>query len=291
MNCELEDFQNYISSEKGLAANSIEAYLRDLAAFADFLKRQGSFVWSDVLPAHIIEFLDDLHQKGYAAASIARVLMAIKLLFRFLKREGIVAANPAFYLDSPKLWQLIPSILSSKEVDLLLAQPEVETILGARDKAILEVLYATGIRVSELCGLKIYDVDETFIRVKGKGGKERIVPIGQNAIEAVDNYLLLRSSQARDEALFLSKSGEAIQRQQIWRMIKYYAKKGGIEKNISPHTLRHSFATHLLDNGADLRIIQEMLGHSSINSTDRYTHLSQSHIQKAFAQFHPRNSL
>lgn len=286
----LDDFITYIVSEKGLAFNTVEAYRRDTQSFLIFLKPKLLGKWSDVTQQHVIDFLECLHQKNYAVSSISRALMALKVLFRFFKREDVICVNPTIYLDNPKLWQLIPEVLSSREVEDLLAQPDVETWIGARDKAILEVLYACGLRVSELCALKIYDVDDTFVRVLGKGGKERIVPIGKKAIEAVDYSLTFRrlSDDDREAPLFVTKQGGSIQRTTVWEMVKRYAKQAKITKVISPHTLRHSFATHLLDNGADLRIIQEMLGHSSISSTDRYTHVSNVRLQEAFHAFHPR---
>jgi integrase/recombinase XerD len=244
-------------------------------------------IFPKVETSHLIAYLSKLNQENYASASICRALIAIKVFFRFLIREGIIQANPALYLDSPKLWQLIPEVLSSQEIDLLLKKPDVSTILGARNKAILEVLYGSGLRVSELCGLDIYHIDETTLRVMGKGSKERIVPIGEEAIHAIDHYLQFRNGD-REKALFVRKNGNRMYRQDIWKMIKYLAIEAGIKKNVSPHTLRHSFATHLLDNGADLRIIQEMLGHASINSTERYTHVSNTRLQETFEAFHPR---
>ena len=291
MDNHLKDFFSYIASEKGLAPNSVEAYQRDITAFASFLDQQGIHQLPEVKSTHLIDFLADRKAANYATASICRALMAIKVLFRFLTREGIIKSDIALYLETPKLWQTIPEVLSSREVDVLLAQPDIHTLVGARDKAIIEVLYGSGLRVSELCALKIYDVDDTFVRVMGKGSKERQVPIGKKAIEAIDHYLLHYRGQTnsdREQALFVSKRGKPMLRTDIWKMIKRYAKQGDINKNISPHTLRHSFATHLLDNGADLRVIQEMLGHASIGSTDRYTHISQSHLKAAFEAFHPR---
>lgn len=286
-----KEFIIYIASERGLARNTIEAYRRDVSHFLAFLGQKRIASWKEVTEQDLIDFLQTLYQANYAVASISRALMAIKVLFRFFKREGIVEANPTMYLENPKLWQLVPAVLTAEEVENLLTQPDIETAKGAQDKAILEVLYACGLRVSELCGLKIYDVDETFVRVRGKGGKERIVPIGKKAIAAIDHALAFRelSNSDRETSLFISRSGRSIEREAVWAMVKRYAKAAGIIKTISPHTLRHSFATHLLDNGADLRVIQEMLGHSSISSTDRYTHISQTHLHEAFHAFHPKN--
>ena len=292
MQKQLAEFLSYIASEKGLSQNTVEAYERDCLAFITYLETFGLNAFSEVSEDNIRAFMALRRQKGYADASMCRSLMAIKMLFRFLKREHLINTNIALYVDTPKLWQLIPEVLSKDEVEALLNQPDANTILGARDKAILEILYASGLRVSEVCKLGLYDVDDTFVRVMGKGSKERIVPIGRKAIEAIDHYLLHYRGPIPDERyqpMFVTRKGKRIDRFTVWTMIKKYAKKAGINKNIHPHTLRHSFATHLLDNGADLRIIQDMLGHASINSTDRYTHISRSHIQEAFQACHLRN--
>lgn len=291
MQRDITDFGTYIVSEKGLSSHTLEAYRRDIQAFLSFVEAKAAGSWGSVTAQDVVDFLGTLRASGYATASLCRSLVAIKVFFRFLKREGIIPINIATHLDTPKLWQIIPEILSTDEIERLLAEPDIQTQVGARDRAILEVLYACGLRVSELCQLSLYDVDDENVRVqKGKGGKQRIVPIGKKAIEALDKYLNYRTAAEKDrqEPLFLSKGGKAIDRIQVWRMIKAYAKAAGISKNISPHTLRHSFATHLLDHGADLRVIQDLLGHATISSTDRYTHISTSRLQDAFHAFHPR---
>lgn len=293
LSCEQQnsDFLDYIASEKGLAKNTIEAYGRDVQVFSDFLNNLNVQNYSEVVLEQIIEFLSYLKEKGYASSTLCRSLIAIKVLFKFLKREHQISCNITQHLESPKLWQLIPDVLTYAEVNRLLQQPNENTAKGARDKAILEVLYASGLRVSELCRLGLYDVDDQFVKVMGKGNKERLVPIGSKAIAAVDHYLTHyrdASESHKQEKLFVTRTGKIMDRISIWRMIKEYAKQAKIEKNISPHTLRHSFATHLLDNEADLRIIQELLGHASINSTDRYTHVSKSRLHKTFDAFHPR---
>lgn len=291
MNEHLIDFLAYIASEKGLAKNTIEAYRRDLEGFIIFLENAAVHSFSLLEADQIVAFLSSLKQANYATATLCRVLIVIKVFLRFLVREGVLHSNAALYLHTPKLWQLIPEVLTYEEVENLLNQPDIDTSLGARDKAILEILYASGLRVSELCSLDVCSVDDQFVRVMGKGSKERLVPIGETAIQSIDTYLTRyrdACTETQQQALFLGKQGKRIDRISVWRMIKHYAKRAGITKNISPHTLRHSFATHLLDNGADLRIIQEMLGHASINSTDRYTHVSCSRLQEAFAACHPR---
>jgi integrase/recombinase XerD len=289
---DLNDFHSYIASEKGLSKNTIEAYLRDLNQFKEFLENQNILSFKETLDRHILGFLKTLQEANFASSTVCRAMISIKVLFRFLRRERLVDTNIALYLESPKLWQLIPEVLSLEEVNQILNSIDDKTKLGSRDKAIIELLYSSGLRVSEACNLKIYDVDDKFIRVMGKGGKERLVPIGKKALEAIDNYLLhYRDTQKNKDltTLFLSKRGEPIDRISIWKIIKYWAKKANIERKISPHTFRHSFATHLLDNGADLRVIQEFLGHSNIKTTDRYTHISQKKIKEAFYSFHPRN--
>lgn len=287
----ISDFLSYISSEKGLASNTIEAYGRDISLFASFLISIDITSLKKVSSASLISFLSSLKDKQYASSSISRMLIALKVFFRFLKKEGWIDADPSQHIDTPKIWQLIPEVMSASEVDQLLQAPDRDTYVGARDFAALQVMYASGLRVSELCSLNLFDINEESVRVKGKGGKERIIPIAKVAIGAVDQYLgkFRQQVEAEEEpALFLTGSGKRIDRVLIWNRIKYYAKKAQIQKNISPHTLRHSFATHLLENGADLRIIQEMLGHASIATTDRYTHISQKHLHEAFQAFHPR---
>jgi integrase/recombinase XerD len=283
----VRDFLDYIRTEKGLAANTVEAYERDIEAFGAALPIQD---WKQVSGEEILHFLSLLREKGYASSSICRMLIAVKVFFRFLKREGEISQDLSRYFDSPKMWQLIPEALSIEEVDALLSQPKEGDFIGCRDKAIIELLYATGIRVSELCGLKICDVSDAFVKVQGKGKKERIVPVGKKAIEAIDRYLThFRTQTFEDNApLFISQRGAPIDRIAVWSRIKAYARSAGIAKSVSPHTLRHSFATHLLENGADLRLIQDMLGHEDIGTTDRYTHVTGSRLKAAFKSFHPR---
>jgi len=281
------DFLDYIRSEKGLSPNTIEAYGRDIRSFAAFLANQD---WKRVEPGSILQFISHLKEKSFASSSICRTLVAVKVFFRFLKKEGEISVDLGQYFDTPKLWQLIPEVLSTEEVNALLAQPQAKDFMGARDKAILELLYATGMRVSELCHLKINDLSDTFVKVRGKGNKERVIPVGKKAIEAVDLYLSEFRTAAQEEnaPLFVSQRGKPIDRVTVWSRVKAYANAAGIQKSISPHTLRHSFATHLLENGADLRLIQDMLGHEDIGTTDRYTHVTGSRLKAAFKAFHPR---
>jgi len=285
----LEDFLLYLASEKGLSNHTIEAYERDCKSFITYLTGHQINNFQVVTCDHLVAYLATLKAKQYASSTVCRALMALKVFFRFMKREKMLQENVIALIDSPKLWQQVPDFLTVEEVEKLLEQPDPETAIGARDRAILEVLYASGLRVSEVSHLKLYDVDDSRVKVMGKGGKERIVPIGKKAIAAIDHYLLhYRGDTERNEWLFATKMGKPVDRITIWRQIKKYGKSAGIEKSISPHVLRHSFATHLLDNGADLRVIQEMLGHADIGSTDRYTHVSQTHLIKAFQKCHPK---
>lgn len=283
-----EEFLRYLRAEKGLCANTLEAYGRDVGNFLSHIKNKPI---AQTDREDVISFLAMLQAKNYASSSTARALIALKVFFRFLKREGLHAQDVGQLLDTPKLWQMLPDVLSASEVEALLAQPDPATKQGVRDKAILELLYATGIRVSELCNLAIYDVDDDQVRVFGKGSKERIVPISARAVVAIDNYLVQFRDQydsEKEKKLFLSLKGKPIDRTSIWKLIKAYALKANIAKNIFPHMMRHSFASHLLDGGADLRIIQEMLGHAHISSTDRYTHVSLSKVHERFKSMHPR---
>lgn len=286
----IEDFLFYLASERGLSKNTVEAYQRDLAHFTEVLEKRGIKDLSFVKEAEIIAFLDRLKEQKLASSSIYRAMVALKSLFRFLRKERLIKSEETLYLDTPKMWQLIPEVLTEDEVQQLMSAPNCDEPMGARDRAILEVLYASGLRVSELCGLNIADVDDAFVKVRGKGGKERLVPIAQSAVERIDHYLIhfRQGSGEKNEALFVSNKGVRLDRIAVWNRVKFYAREAKLAKSISPHTLRHSFATHLLENGADLRVIQEMLGHASIATTDRYTHVSQKYLSEAFHQFHPR---
>ncbi len=287
----VDDFLSYLASEKGLATNTLKAYQRDLLFFLDYLEEESITEISQITKEMIIEYLEIRQKKGLASSSLSRALVAIKMFCRFLKREKVIAVNISEFLDSPKIWQLIPEVLTVQEIKELLGAPDKLTFHGSRDRAVLEVLYASGLRASEVCSLNIYDVGDESIKIKGKGEKERIVPIAPFSLRFIDEYLAnFRSliSNKEEVALFVTAKGQRIQRQEVWSFVKKYGEKIGIHKNISPHTIRHSFATHLLENGADLRVIQEMLGHSHIATTDRYTHISQKHLSDSFAQFHPR---
>lgn len=285
----VDDFLSSLSSEKGLAQNTLFSYGRDLKMFLKLLEKRSVARLNDAREEDAVAFLASLKEKRYATSSICRALVALRMFYRFLKREKVVDQEITQYLDTPKMWQLIPEVLTIAEVDALLQIPDASTFAGACDRALLQTIYASGLRVSEVCGLNLQDVDDRVVRVKGKGGKERIVPIAESAVAAIDHYLVhFRQGTEKENALFVTERGKRIDRMTVWKRVKDYARLAQIQKNISPHTLRHSFATHLLENGADLRVIQEMLGHASIATTDRYTHISGRHLDEAFKTFHPR---
>ncbi|MCH9609954.1 MAG: Tyrosine recombinase XerD [Chlamydiales bacterium] len=276
MKSHLDEFIVYIRSEKGLSANTIESYSRDIQKLISYL--QGRKLTVDLL----YEFLSNLQ---LASSSLGRLMISLRVFFRFLLREKRIDVDMTAYFETPKMWQLVPQVLTQSEVKRLLEAPPSEGVVGLRDRAILELLYASGLRVSELCSLRIVDVQQS-VRVLGKGKRERLVPVGKKALEAVDRYLAIRDD--KNDKLFLSQRGRELDRISIWRMIKKRATQAGIVKTISPHTLRHSFATHLLENGAELRVIQEMLGHATIATTDRYTHVSRQSVQNSFNIHSPR---
>ena len=278
-----------------MSKNTLVSYRRDLAAYIKHLEDSKVSALSRASRKDISDFMFMLKDRGLAASSIARALTAIKVFHRFLVRERILKADPSDLLESPKIWKRIPDALSLQEVEALLKVPSLHQIQGIRDRAILELMYATGLRVSEAVNLKVSDInfDVGFLRCIGKGSKERIVPLGKEARFSLKRYLekarpkLLKKSPA-EPVLFLSRLGRRISRQSFWKLIKFYAKKAGIKKNIRPHTLRHSFATHLLEGGADLRSVQEMLGHSDISTTQIYTHIDTHRLKAIHKAFHPR---
>ncbi len=288
----IRDFVNYLSVEKGLAQNTLWAYENDLNKYACFLDHAKIRCIDGVTRAHITQFLFYEKSRKQSPASIARALVAIKLLHRFLVKEGVLKSDVTGLMESPKLWKRLPDCLSIKEVESLLKAPDEKTPEGIRDKAILELLYATGMRVSELVNLKSEDLssESGFLKCFGKGGKERIIPMGKMAWSAVERYLKqVRSSESGAKELLVGlKRTPKLSRQAVWQMIRRYARKAGIMKKITPHTMRHSFATHLLEHGADLRVVQELLGHADISTTQIYTHISKDRLRSVHQQFHPR---
>lgn len=287
-------FLDYLSVERGLAKNTIIAYREDLNIYLDFMIKRGLDALSKVSKNDITEFMLFQKDKGISPTSISRRLAAIRMFHRFLARERVLKNDPTTLIDSPKLWKKIPDTLSLNEVEALVSQPDPRDFQGARDRALLETLYATGMRVSEATDLKANNVnlDIGFLRCIGKGNKERVIPLGKKAIHSIHRYLefsrLHFLKKKTSEFLFINRSGNKISRQSIWKLIKQYAKAARIKKPIKVHTLRHSFATHLLERGADLRSVQEMLGHSSISTTQIYTHIDKERLKKTHKMFHPR---
>jgi len=290
----LEQFLDYVSLERGLSKNTRAAYADDIGRFLDYLAEKGVKSLNDVTRKQILDHLMKEKARGLAANSLSRHLVSLKVFFRWLTGEGLLASNVADTMESPKVWKMLPSVLTPKEIDRLLAAPDVTKPLGLRNRAILELFYASGLRVSELTGLKISDLhfDEGFLRCIGKGRKERVVPVAKSAASWVNRYLAevrpgLEAGTA-GATLFLSRRGGALSRKTVWDMIKKRARDAGITKTISPHTLRHSFASHLLAGGAPLRVIQEMLGHADIVTTQIYTHVDPDRLKGVHRQFHPR---
>jgi integrase/recombinase XerD len=285
-------FLDYLAVEKGLAKNSLAAYHADLRHFGHYLNAQ-SLDLERLERVHIVKYFQQLRAAGISARSVARALAAIRGLFRFLVAERHVKHDPTENLENPKLWSSLPKSLQPDEVEALLRAPDVSTPEGLRDKAMLELLYATGLRVSELIHVKVENVvmDAGFLRTFGKGSKERIVPFGDSARDAIVAYVegARRDLDTHgDVHLFLTRRGRPMTRQAFWMNITRYARLAGVRSHISPHVLRHSFATHLLENGADLRSVQMMLGHADISTTQIYTHVSRARLQKLYETYHPR---
>ncbi|MDD2283179.1 MAG: site-specific tyrosine recombinase XerD [Eubacteriales bacterium] len=284
----------HLKVERGLAKNTLDSYRRDLKKFVGYLRRNDINTLNEVDRRMIMSFMEDLHNQHRAPATISRNLAAIRSFYSFLMQESLVKANPSTELDAPKIPKRLPNVMTVSQVAILMEQPNGNNAAGLRDKAMLELLYATGIRVSELVDLNLVDVnlEMGFLRCLGKGSKERIVPMGKSAIEAVGAYLqkgrgkLIRNSE--DQAVFVNIHGGRLTRQGFWKILKKYVRQAGFQGDITPHTLRHSFATHLLENGADLRAVQEMLGHSDISTTQIYTQVTAIHLRDVYQQSHPR---
>ena len=291
----VDSFLNTLSVERGLSPRSIDSYHLDLSGFNQFLKKQKISSLRKVEQKMLVDFLYHLKLQGKATSSIARMVASMRGFFKFLYAEGYILKNPTEFLSAPKKMSILPDVLTQGEMKKLLNNPlEKKKPIGIRDAAMMEVMYASGLRASELVSLKESDMnlDVGFLRCMGKGSKERIVPLGKNAIKALSVYIkqarpvILGKKQT--EGLFVSDRGRSITRQQLWERIRYYAKKSGIRKKIKPHTFRHSFATHLLEGGADLRAVQEMLGHADLSTTQIYTQVSKPHLKKVHQQYHPR---
>jgi integrase/recombinase XerD len=289
----IRSFLNYLRVEKGLSPNTIHAYRRDMAKFAEFAAKQ-KIAAAQIERSHVVDFLRTLYLRKLDSRSVARHLVTIRHFFRFAFTEGFIQEDPAINIQSPKFRQALPEFLSVQEVDRLLAQPDVNTTAGLRDKAMIELLYSTGLRVSELCGLKTADVQMEVgcLRCIGKGNKERLVPVGRRALETVQEYLKKSRPEILGEKaspyLFATRTGAAINRIIFWKVLGAYGRKAGLRKTLSPHMLRHSFATHLLDRGADLRSVQMMLGHADIATTQIYTHVVEERLKQVYKAHHPR---
>ncbi len=288
----LKDFLNYLSAEKGLAPLTLAAYRGDILLYLTFLRNQNMTFQTQHPPnrAIILEFLGHMQRQRKAAATIVRMLASLRGLHRFLKNEGLTTADPTGDFESYKLWKKLPDVLNVDEVERLLRAPDLEAKNGLRDRAMLELLYATGLRVSELVRLRVEQINwgEGYLIVKGKGERERLVPIGTTALAITKRYCRARGQQAERLPLFLSRATRGFSRVGFWKLMRRYARQTGIAKTISPHTLRHSFATHLLAGGADLRIVQEMLGHVDIGTTQIYTHIDRGRLKQVHKQYHPR---
>lgn len=290
----LDEFIYHLAVERGLAENTLVSYRADLTGYILFCRKQELVSLEQADRDTVMSYLYKLQLDGRSPATISRHLAALRSFYRYAVREGLLQKDPTGDLDSPKLPQKLPRVLTVEEVDLLLGQPLISEPAGIRDKAMLELLYATGIRVSELVSLNLEQahIKNGFIRCFGKGGKERIVPMGDIAARFLEEYLsrgrnkLTRSHSTK--ALFVNQHGKRLTRQGFWKIIKKYAHKARITKEITPHTLRHSFATHLLENGADIRSVQEMLGHADISTTQIYTHLTRNKLKEMYNRSHPR---
>lgn len=291
----LEDYLRFAQIERGLSQNTISSYRQDLLEYLSFLLKEEKDTWEvDVLVVNA--FLAQQRDLGKATASLNRMLSSLRRFYQWLLRQDIIEKDPLVKIDSPKPERRLPVALSVHEVEKLLEAPDVSKQLGIRDRAILETLYATGIRVSELIGMKFSDIHEELglVKILGKGSKERLIPISSVALSWIKKYdeqvrqkLILKNGHYTD-ILFLNGKGAPLTRQAVWQSIKKYCQKADIQKNVTPHTLRHTFATHLLENGADLRVVQEILGHSDISTTQIYVNLSQQHIMEVYNKAHPR---
>lgn len=294
MNDFLDLFISYLAVEKGLSANTQQAYSRDLARYLDFLEQQQKTTPAAVTSGDVAMYLGVLKEGGIAPRSRARALSAIRMFHKFLMIEQYADCNPAGIIESPRIHPALPHFLTTREVDALFAACHGTADETIRDRAMLELLYATGLRVSELVGLKLREVNlqAGYLMTIGKGNKERLVPIGEPACRAVTDYLqgvrYKHDPATTNSYLFLSRLGDAMSRQAFWNLIKKRAYQAGISKNISPHTLRHSFATHLLENGADLRSVQILLGHADLSTTQIYTHVTRERLKRLHQEIHPR---
>ena len=295
MNIFLKEYLSVLKLEKNLSDNTVASYKNDISSFLQFVESKKIDDPSAIKQNHIADFFKSLKEIGLTSSSAARYYSSLKGFFTFLFLSRYITENPIEKVSTPKLAKNLPSVLTVEEVDSVLSKPDTKDKLGLRDKAVLELLYACGTRVSELINIKISDLffDDDVIRVFGKGSKERIIPIGSSAVKWINKYLkesrvLLMKKAKSENYLFLNNRGTKLSRMGVWKIVDRYVKEAGIEKEVHPHTFRHSFATHLLEGGADLRAVQEMLGHADISTTQIYTHIDRDYIKQVHKDFHPR---
>lgn len=286
-------FLNYVQVERGLAPNTVAAYRRDLGKFSHYCRKR-SLAARKVQKEHVVDFLGSLYGRGLDSRSVARYLVTLRNFFRFLHQENVIQREPTEHVESPRVWKRLPKFLTIDEVERLLTVAADETPLSLRDKAMVELLYATGLRVSELIGVKVAEVqlDAGYVRCLGKGSKERVVPLGKQATRAIEDYLREGRSKLVGRRpspyLFLSRRGQGMTRQNFCRLLRQRARAAGVKTHLTPHVLRHSFATHLLERGADLRSVQLLLGHADISTTQIYTHVAQERMRQIYRTHHPR---
>lgn len=288
----IQEYKNYLTFEKRLSPNSIDSYIADIRQFADYISNNELSINSIKLD-EITQYMAFLYDQNLTPTTIARKIIALKSFFKFLYTSGYITHNEMNKIENPRVWHKLPNVLSLEEIEKILSVIDESTALGTRDIAIFELMYSTGLRVSELVNLQMNDInfEEKVIIVMGKGSKERVIPFGTVASKRLNKYIAdVRPHLLKQDTniVFLTRRGKKFTRQAIWKMLKLYARKAGIKKEIYPHTLRHSFATHLLMNGADLRIVQELLGHSDISTTQIYTHIDLETIKKIHLKYHPR---
>lgn len=291
----LKEYLATLKVEKNFSENTINSYKSDLTSFLNFISQSGIDDLSDIKTNHISSFFKLLKNAGLNETSAARYFSSLKGFFKYLYKCDYIKSNPIDRISPPKISRKLPEVLNVREINAILDQPDVKNTIGLRDKAILELFYACGTRVSELINIKVNDLflSEEVIRVFGKGSKERLIPIGSSAIKWVTKYLrksrpILAKNYKSENYLFLNQRGTKFSRMGIWKIVNHYTKQAGIEKNVHPHTFRHSFATHLIEGGADLRAVQEMLGHSDISTTQIYTHIDRDYIKLVHKKYHPR---
>lgn len=292
----LEDYLIFLKIEKGLSLNTVESYKRDIIHYINYLESYSIKDWEEIDRYILLSFFSEERQSKKSDNTIIRQFSSLRKFHQFLKQEGYTSEDPMLYVQTPKKSDTLPKIISMNQVECLLHSPDTTKPLGIRDRAIIEVLYATGLRISELIELTTEEVHLSMklIQVVGKGNKERLIPIGEMGTYWLDYYMthgrphLLRKSSKDTSVIFLNSRGEPLSRQGVWKKLKQLSREAGIQSSITPHTLRHSFATHLLENGADLRVVQELLGHSNISTTQIYTHITKHRLKDVYSQYHPR---